>query len=109
MKGVNTTALPLNAANVSCLPVSSVNLIDVTDDGRAWFNAVPIERLGFFGDVGANCPIAAATRIKPTTPKPAIIGRLSRIIPARGRVAGAFCSVQVVVRRELSLVVVQRL
>src|SRR5450755_1144919 len=80
MKGVNTTDFPLNAANVTGLPNSSVNLIDATDAGSGWFSVVPIERLGFFGDVGANCPIAAATRIKPTTLKPAITGRLSRIV-----------------------------
>src|SRR5665213_4108729 len=109
MKGVNTTAFPLNAANVSCLPVSSVNSMDVTDDGSAWFSVVPIDRLGFLGDVGANCPIAAATRIKPTTPKPAISGRLSRIVaPARPHVRVAAERLQIrVVGRKLSLVVVQ--
>ena len=84
MNGVNTTAFPLNAANVSCFPVSSVNSIDDTDDGSGWLSVVPIDRLGFFGDVGANCPIAAATRMRPTTPKPAITGTAKSHRRSRG-------------------------
>ncbi len=65
MNGANITAFPWNAANFSCFPVSSVNSIAVAADGSGWSIVVPIDSPGFFGDVGANCPIAAATRIKP--------------------------------------------